>query len=89
MFQPVYVTLELGINEAQQFIQEKKLNISFDENSIHDKGGKSISINRAEVYFRTLKKSEVLKLAEIYKYDLEMFSYDYHHYYDLAQDEKD
>ena len=47
---------------------------------IHTKGGKRNSVAKADRYFSSLSEDQVSQLYQIYKYDFQMFGYDYQDY---------
>ena len=75
--------LDSDINEIQLFIKEHSLPINSSAR-IHTKGGERNSAKKVENYFSALTSEQVRKLADIYKYDLQMFGYDYQHYLKLS-----
>ena len=51
---------------------------------IHTKGGKRNSVAKADRYFSSLTEAQVRELYQIYKYDFQMFGYEYESYLQLA-----
>ena len=51
---------------------------------IHTKGGKRNSVAKADRYFSSLSEAQVSELYQIYKYDFQMFGYEYESYLQLA-----
>ena len=51
---------------------------------IHTKGGKRNSVAKADRYFSSLSEDQVGQLYQIYKYDFQMFGYEYESYLQLA-----
>ena len=51
---------------------------------IHTKGGKRNSVAKADRYFSSLSEDQVSQLYQIYKYDFQMFGYEYESYLQLA-----
>ena len=68
----------------QNFIEEQKLPIKKTA-KIHTKGGARNSAVKADRYFSSLTVDQVKKLSEIYKYDFQMFDYEYDDYLQLAE----
>ena len=66
-------------NEIQQFIEEQRLPITSSA-KVHTKGGVRNSAGKVEEYFSTLTGEQVKRLGDIYKYDFQMFGYDYQDY---------
>ena len=66
-------------NEIQQFIEEQRLPIKSSA-KIHTKGGVRNSAEKVEEYFSALTAHQVKGLGDIYKYDFQMFGYDYQRY---------
>ena len=52
---------------------------------IHTKGGMRNSAVKADRYFSSLTVEQVTKLYEIYKYDFQMYGYEYQSYLKLAE----
>ena len=71
-------------NEIQHFIEEQKLPIRKTA-MIHTKGGMRNSAVKADRYFSSLTVEQVTKLYEIYKYDFQMYGYEYQSYLKLAE----
>ena len=68
----------------QNFIEEQKLPIKKTA-KIHTKGGARNSAVKADRYFSSLTVDQVKKLYEIYKYDFQMFDYEYDDYLKFAE----
>ena len=68
----------------QNFLEEQKLPIKRTA-KIHTKGGARNSAVKADRYFSSLTVEQVKKLYEIYKYDFQMFDYEYDDYLQLAE----
>ncbi|XP_023341912.1 uncharacterized protein LOC111711722 [Eurytemora carolleeae] len=73
-------------DEIKQYITTRKLNMS-PNMAVHAIGGKRNSLNKASKYFEKLTKNQILSLAEIYKYDFELFGYEYEDYLVLGKEE--
>ena len=67
----------------KSFIEQQHLPIKKTA-KIHTKGGKRNSVAKADRYFSSLSEDQVRKLYEIYKYDFQMFGYEYESYLQLA-----
>ena len=68
----------------QNFIEEQNLPITRTA-KIHTKGGVRNSVVKADRYFSSLTVDQVEKLYEIYKYDFQMYGYEYESYIEMAQ----
>ena len=68
----------------QKFIEEQKLPVKKTA-KIHAKGGARNSAVKADRYFSSLTVDQVKKLYEIYKYDFQMFDYEYDDYLKFAE----
>ena len=75
--------LDSDVDEIQLFRKEHNLPIKRSA-KIHTKGGARNSAQKVEKYFSSLTSEQVRKLADIYRYDLQMFGYDYQHYLELS-----
>ena len=67
----------------QSFIDHQHLPIKKTA-KIHTKGGKRNSVAKADRYFSSLSEAQVSQLYQIYKYDFQMFGYEYESYLQLA-----
>ena len=67
----------------KSFIEQQHLPIKKTA-KIHTKGGMRNSVAKADRYFSSLSEDQVRKLYEIYKYDFQMFGYEYESYLQLA-----
>ena len=67
----------------KSFIEQQHLPIK-QTAKIHTKGGKRNSVAKADRYFSSLSEEQVTSLYQIYKYDFQMFGYEYESYLQLA-----
>ena len=67
----------------KSFIEQQRLPIKKTA-KIHTKGGKRNSVAKADRYFSSLSEDQVRKLYQIYKYDFQMFGYEYESYLQMA-----
>ena len=67
----------------KSFIEHQRLPIKKTA-KIHTKGGKRNSVAKADRYFSSLSEAQVSQLYQIYKYDFQMFGYEYESYLELA-----
>ena len=65
------------------FIHQKKLPLKTSA-KIHAKGGVRNSRTKADKYFSELTPDQVTQLYEIYKYDFQMYGYEYESYLELS-----
>ena len=70
-------------NEMDFFIHQKKLPLKTSA-KIHTKGGVRNSRTKADKYFSELTPDQVTQLYEIYKYDFQMYGYEYESYLELS-----
>jgi len=72
-------------DELNLFIERQNLPLK-QSLAVHAVGGKKSSERKASAYFQTLSKHQIDSLVAIYKYDFQLFGYEYQNFYGTASD---